>query len=114
MNKNSLNAAHKRPLLLIPALVLLLIMSSSFSYAVEVTSPAGNFKAKVFDGKIYNDRGKYTGMITPEGKMYDQDGNFTGQIKDNSILNRDGSYKGVIRDGKIYNKEGIYQGQIKR
>lgn len=114
MNKNSLNAVHKPTLLLIPALVLLLIMSSSFSYAIEVISPSGNFEAKVFDGKIYNDRGKYTGMITAEGKMYDQDGNFTGQIKNNSILDRDGSYKGVIRDGKIYDKDGIYQGQLKR
>lgn len=93
---------------------LLLLLVCAPVHAIEVVNEKGGFKSKVFDGKIYDDRGKYTGMITPEGKMYDKDGKFTGQIKNQSILDATGNYNGVIRDGKIYNKEGQYEGQLRR
>lgn len=95
-------------------LILLFLLASSPIYAVELVNKSGAFQSKTFQGRIYDARGKYTGMITPEGKMYDQDGNFTGQIKNQSILDKDGNNKGVIRDGKIYDKEGLYKGQLKQ
>lgn len=93
---------------------LLLMIVSTTSHAIDVVSPTGDFQSKLFGGKIYDDRGNYTGMITAEGKMYDKDGKFTGQIKNQSILDRDGSYRGVIRGGKVYDKDGLYEGQLKR
>ena len=88
-----------------------LLMSTA--HGLELTDQHGGYKSKVYEGKIYNDRGKYTGMITPEGKMYDEQGEFTGQIRNQSILNRDGSANGFIRDGKIYDKDGLYKGHLK-
>lgn len=90
------------------------LMASPLGFTVELMDEKGAFKSKLFEGKIYNDRGQYTGMITSEGKMYDPEGNFTGQIKNQSILNSDGTPKGYIRDGKIYNQDGLLQGQLKR
>ncbi|MCU7940688.1 MAG: hypothetical protein KZQ64_11775 [gamma proteobacterium symbiont of Bathyaustriella thionipta] len=96
-------------------MVILLLLSISLSaQAVELIDKKGTFDSKAFDGKIYNDRGKYTGMITPEGKMYDAEGQFTGQIKNQAILDSNGAPKGFIRDGKIYNTDGSYKGRLKR
>lgn len=100
--------------LIMMSVLLGAVLAMSSAHAIEVTDSKGGFKSKLFEGKIYNDRGKYTGLITPEGKMYDSEGNFTGQIKNNAILNKDGSSNGFIRDGKIYDNEGLYKGQIKR
>lgn len=94
-------------------IVLLVFMSISVQ-AIELIDKKGAFDSKTFDGKIYNDRGKYTGMITPEGKMYDAEGQFTGQIRGQSILDQNGGTKGFIRDGKVYDKEGNYKGRLKR
>ena len=94
--------------------IILLIFMSAPVQAIELIDKKGSFDSKTFDGKIYNDRGKYTGMITPEGKMYDADGNFTGQIKSQAILDQNGEPKGYIREGKIYDKEGNYTGRLKR
>lgn len=96
------------------SVLLGLTMILSTVHGLEVTDQYGGFKSKVYEGKIYNDRGKYTGMITPDGKMYDANGDFTGQIKNQAILNRDGSPNGFIRDGKIYDKDGGYKGLLKR
>lgn len=82
--------------------------------AIEFIDKKGSFDSKTFDGKIYNDRGRYTGMITPEGKMYDADGKFTGQIKSQAIVDHNGEPKGYIREGKIYDQEGNYKGRLKR
>ena len=101
------------PLRQVLFILFLLTMSLSVQ-AIELIDKNGSLNAKVFSGKIYNDRGRYTGMITPEGKMYDKDGKFTGQIKDKSILDANGQIKGFIRDGKIYNKDGNYTGRLKR
>jgi hypothetical protein len=97
---------------LITTSILLLLIGSSVQ-AIEIINDKGSLDAKVFDGKIYNDRGRYTGMITPEKKMYNEKGEFTGQIKNNSIIDMNGNVKGFIRDGKIYDKEGAYTGQLK-
>ena len=101
-----------KKILSITTIALLLIMSIPVQ-AIELIDKKGSFDAKIFDGKIYNDRGQYTGMITPEGKMYDKDGQFTGQIKGQSIIDKDGDTKGFIREGKIYGKDGHYKGRLK-
>lgn len=92
--------------------VLMFTMSLSVQ-AIELIDNKGALNSKVFGGKIYNDRGRYTGMITSEGKMYDKEGKFTGQIKDKSILDASGHIKGFIRDAKIYDKDGNYTGRLK-
>ena len=100
---------------LLPSIItiMLLISMCSAVQAVELIDNKGAFDSKTFDGKIYNDRGKYTGMITPEGKMYDEEGNFTGHIRGQTILDQNGDAKGFIREGKIYGKEGNYKGRLK-
>lgn len=104
-----MNMKHALPIVALSALTI----PVSATYGFQVTDQDGGFKSKSYGGKLYNDRGKYTGMITPEGKMYDEKGNFTGQIKNQSILDRDGSAKGFIRDGKIYDQDGTYKGLLK-
>ena len=94
--------------------VLGVTLAISTVHGLELTDQHGGYKSKVYEGKIYNDRGKYTGMITSDGKMYDDKGNFTGQIKNQAILNRDGSANGFVRDGKIYDKDGQFKGLLKR
>lgn len=94
--------------------IVLLMFISTAIHAIEIIDKEGAFDAKTFDGKIYNDRGKYTGMITSEGKMYDEQGHFTGQIRGQTILDKNGDTKAFIRDGKIYDKEGNYRGRLKR
>lgn len=93
--------------------IMLFILMSSSVQAIELIDKKGAFDSKLFQGKIYNDRGKYTGMITPEGKMYDETGQFTGQIKNQTILDQNGDTKAFIRDGKIYDTEGNYKGRLK-
>jgi len=94
--------------------IILLVFMSIPVQAIELIDKKGALDSKTFDGKIYNDQGKYTGMITPEGKMYDEKGKFTGQIKGQSILDQKGDSKGFIREGKIYGTEGKYKGRLKR
>ena len=94
-------------------IILLLFMSNSVQ-AIELIDKKGALDSKTVDGKIYNDRGKYTGMITPEGKMYDEKGKFTGQIRGQSILDQNGNSKGFIREDKIYDTDGKYKGRLKR
>lgn len=95
------------------SIALLMLISISVQ-AIELIDKKGAFDSKIFDGKIYNDRGKYTGMITPDGKMYDAEGQFTGQIRGQTILDQNGEAKSIIRDGKIYDIEGNYKGRLKR
>lgn len=95
------------------SVLLGLSLMLSAAYGLEVTDQHGGFKSKLYQGKIYDDRGKYQGMITPDGKMYDKNGRFTGQIKNQAILNSDGSSDGFIRDGKIYDKAGNFKGLLK-
>lgn len=97
----------------IQTFILLLFISSS-AQAIELIDKEGAYDAKAVNGKIYNDTGHYTGMITSEGKMYDKEGQFTGQIKGGNILDQNGDIKAYIRDGKIYDKAGHYTGRLKR
>ena len=98
-----------------PAITIILLVFMSISVqAIEIIDKKGALDSKIFEGKIYNDQGKYTGMITPEGKMYDAKGKFTGQIRGQSILDQNGNSEGFIREGKIYDQEGKYKGRLKR
>lgn len=99
---------------IIMSVLLVLTLSWSMVHGLELTDQHVGYKSKVYEGKFYNDRGKYTGMITVDGKMYDEQGQFTGQIKNQAILNSDGTPNGFIRDGKIYDKDGVYKGLLKR
>ncbi len=91
---------------------LILFLSGSV-YALELMDKHGAYDSRLMNGKIYNDRGQYTGMITSRGKMYDKDGNFIGQIRGQNILNSDGTPRAYIRDNKIYAPDGSYKGQLK-
>ena len=81
--------------------------------AIELSNAQGGYQSKLMDGRMYDDRGKYIGMITERGRMYDKDGHFIGQIRGQTLLNADGSSRGFIRDGKLYGPDGEYRGQIK-
>lgn len=94
-------------------LILLALLLSSHVSALEITDNQGGFKSKLMDGRMYDDRGKYIGMITKRGRMYDKDGHFIGQVRGQNILNADGTSRGFIRDGKIYGPNGEYRGQVK-
>ena len=59
---------------------ILFFLNGSLAVAIEITGSQGEYQSRVIQGKIYDVRGKYTGMITPEGNMYDKQGNYTGKI----------------------------------
>ncbi len=83
-------------------LLMSVMLLAGNASAIELTDSQGGYKSKLMDGRMYDDRGKYIGMITERGRMYDKDGHFIGQIR------------GFIRDGKLYGPDGEYRGQIKR
>ena len=97
---------------IITMFVLALLMSNAV-YALEMVDKHGAYESRLMNGKIYNDRGQYSGMITSRGRMYDKDGNFIGQIRGQNILNSDGTPRAYIRDNKIYAPDGNYQGRLK-
>ena len=95
-------------------LLMSVMLLAGNASAIELTDSQGGYKSKLMDGRMYDDRGKYIGMITERGRMYDKDGHFIGQIRGQTLLNADGSSRGFIRDGKLYGPDGEYRGQIKR